>query len=188
MVLRAVAGPDPGAMPEPQDLATSIDRWGLLPRLVDMQRQRLILGLVGAMASVGFNLWHPAVESSIPVIPVAVLAGLYLVVGAGLLVVRRQAARRVLIRQAKETAPVALRDRALALAAVINRTGNAWLAWAAAGHMVIAVGAPTRLGLAAGLPGTLLWLLALPTVGLLVHGLATMPTRERLLALDARYR
>ena len=86
-------------MTAPQDLAAAIDRWDLVPRLVDMQRQRLILGGVGLMASVGYNLWHPAVESPIPLGVVAGFVGVYLRGGAGRVAVRRHTVHQALVRQ-----------------------------------------------------------------------------------------
>ena len=160
------------------ELGAVIDRFRLIEKLRLIHWQRLTLGGFGAFASLAYNLAHKSLAPWLALSTCMTVAVGYLLLGALVMWVRLARGEQR-VRQAVVDAP---RDRALLMAEVLGQVGNAWLAWAAVGHVLICVGTVLRLHIGftpAALP---LWLALTPSFGLLAYGLSHIPTRERLLA------
>ena len=155
-----------------------VDRFQVVTKLRWLHWQGLTLGVSGGLLAVSYNLWHAPVAPWLSTTAAALSGGLFIGLGALLLWIRSDTARRAL--HVSKAPP---RERILQAVACITRINNAWLLWAAVGHVVV-IGATVlhaRLMVPAG--AMLLWLALLPTFGLIVYGLWYVPTRERLMRL-----
>lgn len=161
-----------------EEVGLLIDRFRLVEQVRLMHWQRITLGCFGGLAASTYNLWHKPLTPWLAPENGELLGTLYLLIGATVVWIRIAACQRQLHQ------PVgSAREQALLLAEVSGRFGNAWLAWAAVGHMLICLGTFLRLHFSLTPTSLPLWLAIVPTIGLLAYGLLEIPTRERLLAL-----
>ena len=161
-----------------EQIGLLIDRFRLVEKLRLMHWQRITLGSFGAMACISYNLWHKPLTPWLSPEGGEVLGVLYLLIGATLLWIRFTTCERQV--HATVATP---RERTLLIAEVSGRYGNAWLAWAAAGHILICLATFLRLHFSLGSTSLPLWLALTPTWGLLAYGFFHAPTRARLLQL-----
>ncbi len=179
----ATTSPEPTAVTnEPvttEQVGALIDRFRLVEQLRLMHWQRITLGAFGGLAASTYNLWHKPLTPWLAPENGEVLGVLYLLVGATVVWIRIATCQRQLAQ------PVGTaRERALLLAEVSGRMGNAWLAWSAVGHVLICLGTFLRLHFSLTPTSLPLWLALVPTFGLLAYGLLEIPSLARLLALD----
>lgn len=159
-------------------ISSLIDRFRLVEKLRPLHWQRITLGSFGAVACISYNLWHKPLTPWLSPDGGDMLGVGYLLIGATMLWIRFTTCERQL------RAPVPTpRERAIVIAEVSGRYGNAWLAWAAAGHILICLGTFLRLHLSLESTSLPLWLALTPTCGLLAYGFLHAPTRSRLLTL-----
>ncbi len=164
-----------------EQLSALIERFQLVEKLRLMHWQRITLGGFGALASLTYNLWHKPLTPWLSLEGGELFGVLYLAIGAVLLWIRFTTCDRQLGKPADSA-----RERAVLLAEVSGRFGNAWLAWAAAGHVLVCVLTLLRVHVSLDFAALPLWLALTPTVGLLAYGALEVPSRARLLALHAR--
>lgn len=155
-----------------------VDRFRVVFLLRERHWQRLTLGVFGGLCAVSFNLWHAPVTPWLSTTAAGLSGGLFIGLGALLLWIRSDTARRAL-HGSKEPP----RERILQAVSCITQISNAWLLWAAAGHVVVIAGTVLHARLMVPAGALLLWLALLPTFGLIVYGVSCMPTRERLMSL-----
>lgn len=167
-----------GDAADPEALARLIDRWQVVAKMRMFHWQRVTLGVFGGLAATSYNLWHKPIAPWMTVSDGAMIGGGYVVIGAGLLWIRSEMARRALHRS---TAPP--RDQILQAVECIERIGNAWLFWAAAGHVIMCLATIVNARFTMPPDSIVLWLALTPTFGLIAYGLLFVPTRERLVQL-----
>jgi len=163
------------------DFKAYIDRYRLAGKLTELHWQRVVIGSLGAMMAVGYNLWRaPGQDSGLGPLVVGLsvaflIGGLIAMVGTH----RRLYAR---LRDPGATA----RLQALAVVDCVNGMGNCLLLLAAIGHglLVLATVFKTRIGPTLGGEGVLLVLI--PTVLLVIHGFTRIPDNRVLLGLHRR--
>lgn len=159
-------------------LAVLVDRFQVVAKLRLFHWQRLTLGVFGALMVISYNVWHAPVTPWLSPVSGMAIGGLFIGLGAALLWIRSETARRAL--HASKGPP---RERILQAVACIGQISNAWLLWAATGHVLVGVATLLRARLTVPAGSQLLWLALLPTVGLIGYGVFCIPTRARLMAL-----
>jgi len=160
------------------ELMALIDRFQIIAKMRLLHWQRITLGVFGALAATSFNLWHKPITPWLSQSTEVALGAGYLLMGAVLVWVRSETANRT--AQQFTAKP---RDQVLQAVDSVSRIGNAWLLWAAAGHILMCLATVLRARLMVAPDSLLLWLALTPTCGLLAYGLWFVPTRERLLRL-----
>ena len=167
-----------GLPPDPEVLVRLIDRFQVVAKMRMFHWQRVTLGVFGAFAATSYNLWHKPITPWMTASTGAMIGGAFVVIGAGLLWVRSETARRAVHRSTAIP-----RDQILQAVECIGRISNAWLVWAAAGHVLVCLATILRARLLVPPESNVLWLALTPTVGLIAYGVLFVPTRERLVQL-----
>ena len=163
-------------MPVDPQLPILIDRLALVRKLRIQHGQQVVLGLFVAAAGIAYNFVTPPAAQQIPTWSAVAATLLFLLGGSGWIL--RQAQRT----HARLREPVASsRERAVRLAEAWGIAGNAWLTWTIAGTLLIALATLARIGFRSGLAAWPLWCGLLPALGLVVHAVTAIPSRERLL-------
>jgi hypothetical protein len=170
----------PAVLPD-QDFQAFIDRHDLAGKLAALHWQRLGVGCAAAFGVVGYNLWGGHAEDT-AVALVEWGSGIYLAASAIALGWRRQVLLASLHRP-----HAGAREQALAVADYVNSRGALLLAVAAAGHVLFLVSSYLQVRLGIHPAGLALAGFLLPTVGLLVHGVAQVPNDRQLVALHHRH-
>jgi hypothetical protein len=161
---------------DPQ-LPILIDRFLLVRKLRIQHVQQVVLGLCMAAVGIAYNVVTPSAPPQIPTWSAVVVALLFLLGGSAWILRQAQRARLRLLE------PVASsRERAVRLAEAWGIAGNAWLTWTIVGTLMIALVTLGRIDFRSGLAAWPLWCGLLPALGLVVHALTAIPSRERLLA------
>ena len=166
------------ATPAALAVTVLVDRFRVVTKLRLFHWQRLTLGVFGALIVISYNLWHAPVTPWLSPVGGTAIGGLFIGLGAVLLWIRSETARRAL--HASKGPP---RERILQAVACIGQISNAWLLWAAAGHVLVGVATLLRARLMVPAGSQVLWLALLPTVGLIAYGVCCIPTRARLMTL-----
>lgn len=158
-------------------VADLIDRFRVVQKLRRLHLQQVGLGLFTTVATIAYNLVTPPAAQEISTAVAMSCGALFVLLGAAMVWIRVEGCRR------RMTAPAPTpRERALRLAEGTSRIGSAWLMWTTMGNLVLGLGTVARLRLGAEPESLLLWFSLLPAVGLVLHGVANVPTRERLLS------
>lgn len=158
-----------------------IDRYRLADKLTQLHWQRVVVGSLGAMMAVGYNLWRaPGQDPGTG--PLAVGVGVAFLVGGLIAMVATHRRLHARLRDPGATA----RLQALAVADCVNGMGNCLLLLAAIGHglLVLATVFKTRIGPTLSGEGVLLVLI--PTLLLVLHGFTRIPDDRVLLSLHRR--
>lgn len=166
------------ATPATVAVTVLVDRFQVVAKLRMFHWQRLTLGIFGALVVISYNLWHAPVTPWLSPACGTALGGLFIGLGAALLWIRSETARRSL--HDSEEPP---RERILQTVACIGQISNAWLLWSAVGHVLVGVATLLRARLMVPAGSQVLWLALLPTAGLIAYGIFCIPTRARLIAL-----
>ncbi len=162
----------------PAEAAALIDRFALVPRLRRQALLQAVIGVVVALAAVGYNLVTPPARAAVPgwvAVAIAAIFGPVCLVTVRLTLLR---SRRLL----QETAANA-RERVVRLAEVIALPPSLWLRWATAGHLLVGLATLARIRFSDGLPSVVLWAGLVPTVGLVVAVIRGFPTRKAFVTL-----
>jgi hypothetical protein len=158
-----------------------IDRYRLAGKLTELHWQRVLIGGLGAMMALGYNLWRaPGQDSGLGLVVVGVVT-VFLVA----CVIAMVATHRRLHRRLREPGATA-RLQALAVADCVNGMGNCLLVLAAVGDVLLLIATifKTRIGLTLG--GEALLVVLIPTALLVLHGLTRIPSDRLLIALHRR--
>lgn len=167
-----------GVAHDPDVLARLIDRFQVVAKMRMFHWQRVTLGVFGALVATSYNLWHHSVAPWMTASTGAIIGGIFVLLGAGLLWIRSETARRAVHRSSAQP-----RDQILQAVECIERISNAWLLWAAAGHVLICIATILRARWLVPPESNVLWLAMTPTFGLIAYGFLFVPTRERLVNL-----
>ena len=176
MAAATTSGVSPETPHDRELLAGLIDRFQVVAKMRLLHWQRVTLGMFGAFAATSYNLWHKPIAPWMTAFSGAMLGVSFILIGAVLLWVRSESARR-----AVHQSTALPRDQILLAVECIGRISNAWLLWAAAGHVLICLATLVRARLVVAPESIVLWLALTPTFGLLVYSLLFIPTRERLI-------
>lgn len=158
-------------------VADLVDRFRLVQKLRLLHWQQVSLGLFVTMAAMAYNLVTPRAQAQITAATAITAGVLFMLFGAAMVWIRVEGCRRRMAAPAPTP-----RERALRLAEGTSRIGSAWLTWTTMGNLVLGLGTVARLRLSWEPEALLLWFSLLPAIGLVLHGIANVPTRERLLA------
>ena len=171
-------------VPEVEEFSAFLARYHTDAALRRVHFARVVMGGIGALAVVSFNLLRLADvggDAEASVIRIATMVcGVHVLACLVTLLLTRRWLLADLRRQAES-----LRDRAWQVAQFVHRRGNILLVLAATGHGLVLIGTEFKLRLFAADGGVLLVALV-PTVLLLLHGFIQVPTRARLCELYAR--
>ena len=163
-------------MPVDPQLPILIDRFALVRKLRIQHLQQLVLGLFMAAVGIGYNLATPPAAQQIPTWSAVAVSLLFLLGGSAWILRQAQRTRTRLLEPV-----VSSRERAVRLAEAWGIAGNAWLTWTIAGTLLMALATLARIGFQSGLAAWPLWCGVLPALGLVVHAITAIPSRERLL-------
>ncbi len=169
-------------VPTTADFSSFVERYHTDVALRKMHFARLLLGIGGAALAIVYN-WlrlDPRGAQEVVIQVATIIAGLHVF---GCLITLFIARRRFLADFQRQT--LALRDRVWQVAQFLQRRGAVLLILAASGDMLIVIGTHFRLHIFAP-DGDVLLLTLIPTALLLAHGIAEIPTRDRLERLYRR--